>query len=125
MKNYQLFSIVAAGVLCATGAIAQETDPAMACGSMMPGMMGEKRGEIMQWHQKMMEKFKAQNAELDKMVQEMNAASGDKKVEAIAAIINKVMEERKAWFAEMEARHNKMMEWMQNKKGNQATPTPQ
>jgi len=79
---------------------------------MMPGMMGTNKGEMMEWHQKMMEKMKAQDAELDKLVKEMNAATGEKKVDAIAAIINKVMEIRKVWHTEMEARHQKMMEWM-------------
>ena len=100
---------------------------------MMPGMMGGMRGahkgEMMQWHQKMMEKIKAQDAEMDKLVQEMNATSGDKKVDAIAAIVNKVMEERKAWHSEMEMRHKKMMEWMQAAKptpeSEKASPTPE
>jgi len=83
--------------------------------------MGAHKGEMMEWHQKMMEKIKAQDAELDKLVQDMNAATGDKKVDAIAAIVNKVMEERKAWHAEMEERHKKMMEWMQSEKATMET----
>lgn len=87
----------------------------------------------MEWHQKVVDKFKAQDAELEKLVAEMNAASGEKKVEAIAAIVNKMMEHRKAWREEMEARHQKMMEWMKEKmesKGkkalkSEATPAPQ
>ncbi|MEI6562378.1 MAG: hypothetical protein WCO68_09905 [Verrucomicrobiota bacterium] len=123
-----------AGALATAGAVfAQEPDPAAACCAMMPGMMGGMRGahkaEMMQWHQKMMEKIKAQDAEMDKLVQEMNAASGDKKVDAIAAIVNKVMEERKAWHSEMEMRHKKMMEWMQAAKptpeSEKASPTPE
>ena len=108
--------MIIAGVLAAGTVFAQEPEAAPACAAMMPGMMGVHKGEMMEWHQKMMEKIKAQDAELDKLVQEMNAASGDKKVDAIAAIVNKVMEERKAWHAEMESRHAKMMEWMQEKK---------
>lgn len=87
----------------------------MACCGMMPGMMGAHKGEMMEWHQKMVDKFKAQDAELEKLVAEMNAASGEKKVEAIAAIVNKMMENRKAWHSEMEGRHQKMMEWMKAK----------
>ena len=113
-----------AGVLSAGAVFAQEPDAGMACNAMMPGMMGAHKGEMMQWHQQMMEKIKARDAELDKLVQEMNAASGDKKVHAIAAIINKVMEERKAWHAEMEARHKKMLDWMQSQKGMKAEPSP-
>jgi len=110
-----------AGVLSAGAIFAQEPDPAAACCAMTPGMMGAHKGEMMEWHQKMMEKIKAQDAELDKLVQDMNAATGDKKVDAIAAIVNKVMEERKAWHAEMEERHKKMMEWMQSEKATMET----
>lgn len=110
-----------AGVLSAGAVFAQEPDPGAATGSMMQGMMGAHKGEMMEWHQKMMDKIKARDAELDKLIQEMNAASGDKKVDAMAAVLNKMMEERKAWHSEMEARHKKMMDWMQ---GDKAKPTP-
>jgi len=104
-----------AGMLSAGTVMAQDPDPGMACCGMMPGMMGARKGEMMEWHQKMVEKFKAQDAELEKLVAEMNAASGEKKVDAIAAIVNKMMEHRKAWHEEMETRHKKMMEWMKEK----------
>ena len=113
-----------AGVLSVGAVFAQEADPGPACCAMMPGMMGAHKGEMMEWHQKMMEKIKAQDAELDKLIQEMNAAQGDKKIDAIAAIINKVMEERKAWHAEMEMRHKKMMEWMQGEKAKMESEKP-
>ena len=138
--------MIIAGVLAGGAVFAQEPDPAVACCAMMPGMaggmMGAHKGEMMEWHQKMMEKIKAQDAEMDKLVQDMNAAAGEKKVDAIAAIINKVAENRKAWHSEMEMRHKKMMDWMQEKKaemeakkvtpeaekampeGEKATPTP-
>lgn len=104
-----------AGMLSAGTVLAQDPEPGMACCGMMPGMMGAHKGEMMEWHQKMVDKFKAQDAELEKLVAEMNAASGEKKVEAIAAIVNKMMENRKAWHSEMEGRHQKMMEWMKAK----------
>jgi hypothetical protein len=128
MKTNQLLSIGMAGVLSVGAVFAQEADPATACAAMMPGMMGAHKGAMMEWHQKMMEKIKTQDAELDKLVQQMNSAQGDKKVDAIAAILNKLMEDRKMWHAEMQERHKKMMEWMQNEKGSmespKMTPTP-
>lgn len=128
MKTNQLLSIVMAGALSAGAVFAQEAaDPSMSCCGMMPGM-GARKGEIMEWHQKMMEKMKAQDAEMDQLVQEMNAAKGDKKVDAIAAVINKAIEIRNMWHSEMEARHNKMMEWMKEKTGTMksgtSAPTP-
>ena len=127
MKTNQLFSIVIAGVLAVGTAFAQQTESAsggcpMMCG-VMCGKMGAHKGQMADWHQKMMEKIKAQDAEMDKLIQEMNAASGEKKVEALAAIANKAMEERKAWHAEMEMRHKTMMEWM--KAGEKASPNPE
>ena len=104
-----------AGVMSAGAVSALDTDSGMVCCGMIPGMMGAHKGEMMDWHQKMMEKIKAQDAELDKLVQEMNAATGDKKVDAMAAILNKMMENRKAWHAEMTERHQKMMDWMKQK----------
>lgn len=69
---------------------------------------------MMEWHQQALEKFKAQNAELDRLVQAMNSAQGSQKVDAIAMVINKCMEQRKAWQADMEAHHQKMMDWMRS-----------
>ena len=117
-----------AGVLSAGAVCAQEADPNVACCAMMPGMMpgmmGAHKGELREWHQQMMEKIKAQDAEMDKLVQDMNAATGEKKVDAIAAIINKAMEHRKAWHQEMEARHKKLMEWMESEKGKMQKENP-
>ena len=122
-----------AGMLSTGAVLAQDPEPGVSCCGMMAGKMGAHKGEMAEWHQKMVEKFKAQDAELDKLVAEMNAASGEKKVEAIAAIVNKMMENRKAWHAEMETRHQKIMEKMKEKmesKGKKAiqsgsTTTPQ
>lgn len=89
-------------------------------------MMG--RGwNMMEWHQKALDKFKAQNAELDRLVQTMNSAQGPQKVDAIAAVINKAMEQRKAWQADMEDHQRKMMDWMKNRpmqSGTVPAPTP-
>lgn len=127
-----------AGML-STGAVfaQQDTTPGPE-GCPCMGMMGKKmnRADMMQWHQKMVDRMKAQDAELDRLAQEMNAAQGDKKVDAIAALINKMMENRKAWHAEMEAAHKKMMEMKgtpegakmeagKTRKGMKASPSPQ
>jgi len=62
----------------------------------MMGMMG--MGD-------MMSNWKDQQAELDKLVADMNSAPSDKKVDAIAAVVTKVVEQRKA----MHERMQKMM----------------
>ena len=62
------------------------------------GMMGKDMGN-------MMSNRKDQEAELDKLVADMNSAPSDKKVDAIAAVVTKLVEQRKA----MHERMQKMM----------------
>jgi hypothetical protein len=50
----------------------------------------------------MMSSWKDQDAELDKLVAEMNSASADKKVDAIAAVLTKLVEQRKAMHEQMQ-----------------------
>ena len=116
MKTIQILSAVA--MMAIGTAWAQDTDQGF---SSAPAKWGEK-GEMLQWHQKAMEKFKEQNAELDKLVQEMDSAPADKKVDAIIAVINKAMEQRKSWQADMEARHEKIQEWMKEKQEREGQP---
>jgi hypothetical protein len=42
-----------------------------------------------------------QDAELDQLVADMNSASADKKLDAIAAVVNKLVEQRKATHEQM------------------------
>ena len=59
------------------------------------GMMGMDMGN-------MMSKWKEQEAELDKLVADMNSAASDKKVDAIAAVVTKLVEQRKAMHEGMQ-----------------------
>jgi hypothetical protein len=70
------------------------------------GMMGKDMGNMMGMDMgKMMSSWKDQGAELDKLVADMNSAPSDKKVDAITAVITKLVEQRKA----MHERMQKMM----------------
>jgi uncharacterized protein (DUF3084 family) len=60
------------------------------------GMMDMNKGQ-------MMSSWKEQDAELDKLVAEMNGAPTDKKVDAIAAVLTKLVEQRKAMHEQMQA----------------------
>jgi hypothetical protein len=55
----------------------------------------------MEMNQKMEAEVKAQDAEIDKLVTEMNSATGDKKMDAMAALLSKIVEQRKAMHEEM------------------------
>ena len=63
------------------------------------GMMGKDTGSMMG---NMMSKWKEQEAELDKLVEDMNNASSDNKVDAIAAVVTKLVEQRKAMHEGMQ-----------------------
>jgi hypothetical protein len=59
----------------------------------MKGMMGKEQ---------MMSYWKDQQAELDKLVAEMNSASADKKIEAVVTVLNKLVQQRKAMHEQMQ-----------------------
>ncbi|GEM_PF-6179442 len=60
--------------------------------------------------QKMLDDMKAQDAELTELLAKMNSAPEDKKVASMAAVINRMVEQRIA----MDARKAKMEEMMQH-----------
>ncbi len=51
----------------------------------------------------MMEEQKAQDAEIDKLVAEMNTATGEKRIDAIVAVLKKLIEQRKTMHEKMAA----------------------
>jgi hypothetical protein len=71
------------------------------------GAMQQRRAQMAEMHQKMESEMQKQDAELDKLVSEMNTAMGDKKVDAIAAVVNKLVEQRKAMHQQMAEMHEK------------------
>ena len=50
----------------------------------------------------MMSNWKEQDAELDKLVAEMNSAPADKKLEAVAAVLTKLVQQRKSMHEQMQ-----------------------
>ena len=59
-------------------------------------------------HEKMMADMKAMDTRLDEKVAAMNAAKGDQKVEAMAAVINELVSQRKEMKANMGPMHHGM-----------------
>ena len=96
MKRTDLLVIAIAAAVQGATLLAQEP-------SAMPWMDKQKHREMMPMHSKMMEMQKTQDAEIDKLLAEMNAATGEKRVDAIVAVINKLVEQRKTMHAEMAA----------------------
>lgn len=93
-------TLAIAAALQSTALLAQ--DP-----SGMQGMDKQKHQEMMPMHAKMLEKQRAQDAEIEKLLSEMNATSGEKRVDAIVAVLNKLVEQRRAMQAEMSAHLDK------------------
>lgn len=70
-----------------------------------PGFMqkldAQKHRELMPRHAQMLEEQKKQDAELAPLLEAMNAATGEKRMDAMVAVINKLVEQRKAMHDKM------------------------
>jgi hypothetical protein len=62
----------------------------------------EQSSDTMEMKGKMMSNWKDQDAEVDKLVAEMNSAPADKKLDAVAAVLSKLVEQRKAMHEQMQ-----------------------
>ena len=95
----------------------------------MGGMMEQHHPALMQMHQKMEAAWKKEDAELDKLLTQMNSTTGDQKIQAMAAVINKLVELRKQHHDEMSAMCNdmssNMQKRMQGMSGTSPSPTAQ
>jgi hypothetical protein len=72
-----------------------------------PGMAACQ--EMMAQHQKMMDEMKAMDARLDGLVQTMNTAQGQAKVDATAAVVTELVQQRKTMHERMMTMHHGMM----------------
>lgn len=87
--NKSIFTAVTTCALLLVASIAQD-----------PGFMHkggpQKHRELMPIHARMQDEQKKQDAELEPLLAAMNAATGEKRVDALIAVINKLVEQRKA-----------------------------
>ena len=96
MKSTRIAAVIIASLLQTATLSAQDT-------SSMKEMDEKKHREMMPKHAKMMEEQKAQDAEIDKLVAEMNTATGEKRMDAIVAVLKKLIEQRKTMHEKMAA----------------------
>jgi hypothetical protein len=75
-----------------------------------PAKMTMTCEQMMQAHQKMMDEMKAMDARLDTLVQQMNTATGQAKVDATAAVVTELVTQRKTMVDRMEGMHGEMMQ---------------
>ena len=105
MKTTSLLAIFVAVALPLTAITAEDsskteaTDQKQEQGSDMKGMTGMKG---MMGKGQMMSNWKDQDAEVDKLVAEMNNAPADKKLDTVVAVLNKLVEQRKAMHEQMQ-----------------------
>src|SRR6266496_6636358 len=97
MKSTHVLGIAIAASLSGAALLAQDQTPTMPMHGMQKGM----HGQMMPVHEKLQQLQKTQDAELDKLAAEMNAATGEKRLDAVVAVVNKMIEQRKAMHAEM------------------------
>ncbi|MCI0486589.1 MAG: hypothetical protein L0229_08310 [Blastocatellia bacterium] len=122
MKSVRVLSIAIIGALSMAAAFAQghqhgsdQKTPAsqeQKKQPMMGGKMMERCQAMMEQSRKMQAEMKAMHDELDKLVAEMNNAPENKKVDAMAAVISKMVEQRRAMHEKMQGMHMRMTEHM-------------
>ena len=64
---------------------------------------------MMKMHEQMMAEMKAAGAKLDALDKDMNSATGDAKVIAMAAVVNELVQQHKAMHGRMGQMHQQMM----------------
>jgi hypothetical protein len=65
--------------------------------------------DMMKMHEQMMAEMKAGDAKLDALVKDMNAATGEAKITAIAAVVNELVQQHTAMHGRMGQMHQQMM----------------
>ena len=115
-----IFTALAVGLALASPLYAQAdktmTMPGRGTASKMGGgMMGS--GGMMQMHAKMQADMKAMDDELDRLVVKMNQAGSSDKMDAMAAVITKMAQQRKMMDQKMAAMQDSMMRGMMGKMG--------
>ena len=69
-----------------------------------PGMQ-----DMMKMHEQMMAEMKGNRAKLDALVQQMNSASDNAKVDAIAAVVTELVRQQNTMYERMGQMHEQMM----------------
>ena len=118
MKNQTCTSLIIRSSLALALALAiwsplqAQSAESMEGKSMTEAKMMEQCQEMKEHKQKMKEDMKAQDSELTKQIAKMNRASKDKKVNLMAAVITRMVEQRIAMDARKAKMEEKMMQHM-------------
>ena len=85
MKTMTILAITAAMTLGAISSPAQNPDT-------MQQMDPKVHRELMPVHAKLLEEQKLQDAEMAKLLAEMNSATGERRIDAVVAVVNKLIQ---------------------------------
>jgi hypothetical protein len=105
--TYLLATLVAASLPLAAitaedSSKTETTDQQQKQSSDMTDMKGMTGMKCVMGKEQMMSSSKEQDAELDQLVAEMNSAPADKKLDAVATLLNKLVRQRKAMHEQMQ-----------------------
>ena len=65
--------------------------------------------DMMKMHEQMMAEMKASDAKLDQLVSEMNSATGEARISAIAQVVTELARQQKTMHGRMGSMHEQMM----------------
>jgi hypothetical protein len=100
--RYHVLATMAVATLLLVGALGQDSGKSESTDQRQQQSTDTGAMKGMTGKEQMAEAWKDQDAELDKLIAEMNSASGDNKLEAIAALLTKLVEQRKAMHEQIE-----------------------
>jgi hypothetical protein len=86
--------------------VAAQAPPAQAS---QPQQSPSSMQDMMKMHEQMMADMKAADSKLDALVTEMNGASGEAKVNAVAAVVTELVRQQKLMHEHMGQMHQQMM----------------
>ena len=84
---------------------------------MMGGPMMERGMKMMEMNHKMQKEMQADDADNDKLVMEMKQATGQKKIDAMEALLTRLVAQRKTMNEKMGTMHADMMQMMMETMG--------
>ena len=96
-----------AGVFIIATSVGAQAPPAQ--GSQPRDQAPSNMQDMMKMHEQMMAEMKAADSRLDALVTDMNAATGEAKVNAVAAVVTELVRQQKSMHERMGQMHQQMM----------------
>jgi hypothetical protein len=110
LRLWFVAAVVVVAVLSATAGFAAGAQAPTAPGAASADAKTPPAMAMMKMHEQMMAGMKADEARLDALLKEINAASGDARIAALIAAVNEIVRQQKAERAHMAGMHAMMAE---------------